>query len=296
MVCTFVNTPKPTPGDADGDGVPDVDDKCALQRSGPPASWLSLTQADPELATLPTGTPNPNYTSEVCGEVNFQFVLDGSGSMEDDRGTLKTQINNFVTNWETDYGAGLAKFGGVVYSGENSATILPPSGYFYIQSGAGNDFNDSVQGLGTFSGRTPTSVGINTAAGNILNRLANRPDILFVFADGSPNEPSSLANNSPLGWYNAAAASINAADAARADNVSAVTGIANQFLVFSIFIGEGDTSAFHITNAWAWCDAEDRCRHLLPDICQRPRSSPSQCDRLPAGRRRTHRQEARDRG
>ncbi|MCA9831683.1 MAG: VWA domain-containing protein, partial [Dehalococcoidia bacterium] len=249
VVCTFVNTPKPTPGDADGDGVPDVDDKCSAT-PGTAGLLGCPTQAD-LLATLPNGTPNPNYTSEVCGEVNFQFVIDGSGSMEDDRGTLKTQINSFVTNWETDYGAGLAKFGGVVYSGENSATILPPSGYSYIQSGAGNDFNDSVQGLGTFSGRTPTSVGINTAAGNILNRLANRPDILFVFADGSPNEPSSLDNASPLGWYNAAAASINAADAARADNVSAVTGIANQFLVFSIFIGEGDTSGpFPDMNAW----------------------------------------------
>src|SRR5262249_6097081 len=120
--------------------------------------WLTVTYA-----TMANGTENAALSAAVCGNADFNFIIDMSGSVgaqgniPSNLQQLKDGINGFVDAFQAAGGDG--RYSGTRFSGSSASALT--SGYVSAAS-----FQGQVDGLSSPSGLTPTGVGISTGAAN----------------------------------------------------------------------------------------------------------------------------------
>lgn len=193
-------------------------------------STTSIDAVDVQVTyrTVANGTANPPVSSAVCDSADFNFVIDMSGSIGPQGGApsnlpaLKAGINDFVDAFQAAGGDG--RYSGTRFSGSSAAAIT--GGYE-----SADDFKAAVTALSGPAGLTPTSSGIETAAGNIAGGRAGVQNIMFVVTDGSPNVPNTTGSDLaiPQTWLEGANAAINAADAVRGNT-------ANKFHIKAVYL------------------------------------------------------------
>ena len=171
------------------------------------------------------GTANPAIVpGQVCGQADFNFVVDTSGSIgSTNMATVRSQLQAFANTYQTG-GDGLYSL-----TSFSSAASTRTAGFVNAAT-----FNTAASNLPASNGRTYTSGGISTGAGNNANDRAGVPNIMFVLTDGSPNVTTSGVEPSltlPQTWQDAADAAIGAANSAR-----------GSYVVNAVFVGTGDTS------------------------------------------------------
>lgn len=176
--------------------------------------WVSV---DVRYRTIIEGTSNAGLSDSVCDKADFNFVIDMSGSIGTQGSVpsnlpdLKNGIGAFVASFEGGGGDGI--YSGTRFNGSSARTLT--AGYVSDAT-----FLAQVDGLAGPTGATPTSAGIDTAAGNDAGDRAGVRNIMFVITDGSPNVPTGGAGTGgPDAWFTAADAAIGAANDARADYV-----------------------------------------------------------------------------
>ncbi|MEI8333705.1 MAG: VWA domain-containing protein, partial [Chloroflexota bacterium] len=170
------------------------------------------------------GTGNTRITpGAVCGQADFNFVVDTSGSIGDaNLTTIKAQLKGFADTYQAG--------GDGIYSLSQFAASSSTRTSGYVSAAS---FKTAVDGLPGSNGGTWTQAGIQTSAANNAGDRAGVPNIMFVVTDGSPNKDSAAdpTYDDPKTWQDGADAAILAANAAR-----------GSYYIYAVFVGTGDTN------------------------------------------------------